>query len=349
VTSKRLVLAGAGVVLIASSAVGGAAAASEPVPLRGGDPLQRLRTEELRDPASPLVPQPAARRTASHSAGLIWLALASGSMLIIVLSAIHAKRPARLARARPQSPEGGVQMRNKRKKRDNHRQVRSEARDAAQAGEAAESASEGTDGGKDEHPNSFADLGQHVASVLETARQAAERIEADARQEATLVVERSQAEAAQTLAEARQKAEELDANSARTQSEANATAEEFRARAEAYAEEKRQEADEAAAELLVRTERQARERSRAAEERQQALDVNVERTEERLRKLVIGLRELAGRLDVLVGSDALVDLAGPEYEAPQPGSLDEALNRQVAEADRSDAIPSMAEPSGQET
>jgi hypothetical protein len=346
VTSKRLVLAGAGVVLIASSAVGGAVAASEPVPLRGGDPLQRLRAEELRDPAAPLVPQPAAHRADSHSAGLIWLALASGSMLLIVLSAIHAKRPARLVRVSAQSPEGGVQMR---KKRDNDLQARSEAWDAAQAAEAVESASEGTDGGKDERPASFADLGQHVASVLETAREAAERIEADARQEATLVVERLQAEAAQTLAEAQQKAEELDANSARTRSEASATAEEFRARAEAYAEKKRREADEAAAELLVRTERQAKERARAAEERQQALEVNVERTEERLRKLVIGLRELAGRLDVLVGSDALVDLARPGYEAPQPSSLDEALNRQVAEAERSDAIPSMAEPSGQET
>ena len=48
----------------------------------------------------------------------------------------------------------------------------------------------------------------------------------------------------------------------------------------------------------------------------------MERTEERLRKLVTGLRELAGRLDVLVGTDALLE---PQAE------LGEALRRQVAQ------------------
>ena len=63
------------------------------------------------------------------------------------------------------------------------------------------------------------------------------------------------------------------------------------------------------------------------------LDSHVERTEERLRKLVTGLRELAGRLDVLVGSDALVELVEParESEAPQPAGLDDELQRQVVQ------------------
>jgi ribosomal protein S2 len=90
--------------------------------------------------------------------------------------------------------------------------------------------------------------------------------------------------------------------------EIEAAAEDVRSRADAYAAHKRQKADEAAAELLAR-----------AEARQQELDANVERTEERLRRLVGGLRELADRLDVLVG----------------PDELDEALQRQVeAEAAR---------------
>jgi cell division initiation protein len=108
----------------------------------------------------------------------------------------------------------------------------------------------------------FAELGRHVATVLATAREAAEKIQRDAQREAERI-----------LAEARDKA----------------------------------------AEMVARAERQARDLIQAAQERQQELDANVERTEERLRKLVAGLRDLAGRLDVLVGEDA----------------LDEALQRQV--------------------
>ena len=191
----------------------------------------------------------------------------------------------------------------------------------APAGEAPEAG----DGG-------FAELGQHVATVLATARESAERIEGDARREAAQVLEAAKTEAERTLAQAREKAAELEAETAEKRSAAFATAEDVRTRADAYAEQKRQEADEAAAEALSRAERQARERARAAEERQQALASHVERTEERLRKLVTGLRELAGRLDVLVGSDALVELVEPEpeTEVSQPAGLDEALQRQVA-------------------
>jgi hypothetical protein len=176
----------------------------------------------------------------------------------------------------------------------------------------------------------FAELGQHVATVLATAREAAEKIQGDARRrEAAGVLERATAEAEQTLAQAREKAGEIEAETTQKRSAAFAAAEDVRTRADAYAEQKQQEADEAAAETLARAERQARERGRAAEERQQALDSHVERTEERLRKLVTGLRELAGRLDVLVGSDALVELVEP---APsQPAGLDEALQRHVAQ------------------
>jgi hypothetical protein len=325
VSSKRLVLAVAGVLILASPGIGVAAAAGKPVRLRVGDPLERLRSEEGQITA-------VRPRGASHRARLIWVALASGAMLVVVGSAIQSKRPLRLAQVGPESPEGGVQMRRK----ANDRQVPSEAQDAE------------ADSGEDEGMDSFAELGQHVATVLETAREAAERIEADAQREASVVLERSQEEAAQRLVEARQRAAELEAEAAQGRSEATTIAEDVRTRAEAYAEEKRQGADEAAAELLERTERQAREWARAAEERQQALDVNVERTEERLRKLATGLRELAGRLDVLVGSDALVDLAGPEHEAPQPTGLDEALKRQLTEGEPSNAVSSLAEPSGQE-
>jgi colicin import membrane protein len=173
---------------------------------------------------------------------------------------------------------------------------------------------------------SFGELGQHVGAVLEAAREAAERMLAEARSEATGIQERSQKEAETALAEARRKAGELEAEASQTRSEAKREARELRARAEEYAEEKRQEADEAAAQVVARAERAARERAAAAEERQRALDEHVERTEERLRQLAGGLRDLAGRLDVLVGSDR------PRPEEPQPVSLDEELRPSAAAA-----------------
>ena len=308
---RRLLAVGV-VAILSSSVAGGAARANGPLRLPGGDPLQRLRAEESRPSAQ------AAPRDPSRRAGIIWVALGSGAMLIVVISAIQTKRPPRLARVGAQSPEGGAHMR----RRFNEREEAGGERVEAPAAEAPETG----DGG-------FAELGQHVATVLATAREAAEKIQGDAQREATQVIERAKAEAEQTLAQAREKAAELEAETAEKRSAAFAAAEDVRTRADAYAEKKQQQADEATAEAIARAERQARERARAAEERQQVLDSHVERTEERLRKLVTGLRELAGRLDVLVGSDALVELVEParESEAPQPAGLDEALQRQVAQ------------------
>jgi cell division septum initiation protein DivIVA len=280
--------------------------------LPGGDPLQRLRAEG----SAQAVPRD------SRLAGTIWLALGSGAMLLVVVSAVQTKRPLRLASVGAQTPEGGAHMRrrfNEREEGSAEQVFGAPARAQAPAPEAPEAG------------DGFAELGQHVATVLATAREAAAKIEEDARREAAQVLERAKAEAAKTLTDAREKVTEMEAEAAEKRSAAFATAEDVRTRADAYAEQKRQEADEAVAEANARAERQARERARAAEERQQALDSHVERTEERLRKLVTGLRELAGRLDVLVGSDSLVELVEPEPGTPHPAGLDEALQRQVAQ------------------
>jgi hypothetical protein len=242
-----------------------------------GDPLQRLHAEESARSAP---------RDSSRRAGIIWLALGSGAMLVVVLSAIQTNRPPRLARVGAQTPEGGARMR------------RREEIGAAQV-EAGEQA--------------FAELGQHVATVLATAREAAEKIETEARQEAE-----------RTLAEARDKAAQIEAETAEKRSAAFAAAEDVRTRADAYAERKRQEADEAAAAAVARVEREAQERARAVEERQQELDANVERTEERLRTLVARLREVADRLDVLVGPDALDDALQRQVEAEAAPAAQEA-------------------------
>jgi cell division septum initiation protein DivIVA len=303
VTWKRRLLAVAALATVSSCATARAAG------LPGGDPLQRLRAEE----SARTVQSAPSRR-----AGIVWVALGSGALLLVVISAVQTKRPPHLAQVGAQTPEGGAHMRRRFNEREETggEQVEAPAAEAPEAG----------DGG-------FAELGQHVATVLATAREAAEKIQGDAQREATQVIERAKAEAEQTLAQAREKAAELEAETAEKRSAAFAAAEDVRTRADAYAEKKQQQADEATAEAIARAERQARERARAAEERQQVLDSHVERTEERLRKLVTGLRELAGRLDVLVGSDALVELVEPvrESEAPQPAGLDDELQRQVAQ------------------
>src|SRR2546423_3931131 len=86
---------------------GGAARASGPLRLPGGDPLQRLRAEESRPSAQAAASDP------SRRAGIIWVALGSGAMLLVVISAIQTKRPPRLARVGAQSPEGGAHMRRR--------------------------------------------------------------------------------------------------------------------------------------------------------------------------------------------------------------------------------------------
>ena len=252
-------LAVAALATVSPCAAAGAARAGG---LQSGDPLQRLRAEASTSPDR------------SRRAGIIWLALGSGATLVVVLSAIQTKRPPRLARVGAQTPEGGAHMRIR---------LNEQEETGAEHVEAVEA-----DG------QAFAELGQHVATVLATAREAAEKIEGDALQLAERL-----------LAEAREKAAEIEAETAQKRSAAFAAAEDVRTRADAYAEKKQEEADEATAEAIARAERQARERTRAAEERQQELDANVERTEERLRKLVARLREVADRLDALVGPDAL--------------------------------------------
>jgi hypothetical protein len=293
VNAKRLTLLLAAVMLSLWLAAGSAAGATQPGRLQGGDPLERLRSGD-RSGAG-------VQAGSSRRAGLIWLALVSVPALIIALSALEAKRP-----------EGGPQMRRRfteRKADDEPQDESSPSLASRLEGYTTEPIverprSEASGDGEDRHVPTFSELGEHVASVLETARQAAERIEA----------------------EGRRKAEELEAEAAQARSEAAEAADEIRARADAYAEEKRREADEAAAEIVARAERAATDRARAADERHQALSASVERTEERLRRLVTGLRELAGRLDVLVASDGAAERE-PDRSAP---ALDEALRRQVA-------------------
>ena len=77
------------VLAVAALAALGSCATARAAGLPGGDPLQRLRSEESAQATSP---------AASRRAGMIWLALGSGAMLVVVLSAVKTRRPLRLAR-----------------------------------------------------------------------------------------------------------------------------------------------------------------------------------------------------------------------------------------------------------
>jgi hypothetical protein len=117
----------------------------------------------------------------------------------------------------------------------------------------------------------YGKVGEHVASMLESARAAALKIRDEARREALRVAERSRDEAAEIVADARSKASRLEAEAAELRAEA--------------------------AEVLSRAQHKASEQTRAAEGRQTALDKNVALAEERLGQLVGALRDLANRLE----------------------------------------------------
>jgi vacuolar-type H+-ATPase subunit H len=151
----------------------------------------------------------------------------------------------------------------------------------------------------------YAKVGEHVASVLEAAKTAAAKITEEAREEAERL-----------RSEAQQKGQEL------TQ------------RANGYEAEKLREAEEKASAIVAGAEREVSEQTRAAQERDATLARNVAMSEERLRQLVGGLRDLAAGLEELVNDEG----AGARSEDPPP-SLEDSL-RPSATAERTPQPPS---------
>lgn len=117
----------------------------------------------------------------------------------------------------------------------------------------------------------YTKVGEHVASMLESARAAAVKIQQEANEDARRIADRSRADAAEVLADARSRASRLEAEAAQLRAEA--------------------------AEALSRAQHMVGEQSRAAEGRRTALETNVTLAEERLGQLVSALRELATRLE----------------------------------------------------
>jgi len=136
----------------------------------------------------------------------------------------------------------------------------------------------------------FERFGEHVSSVLNAAREAAARIEEEARDEAERIRGQAKAEARSRVEAAREEAEA-------TRNEAQAS----RAEAEAYAAQQRSEAQAKAKSVVVEAERHAVAMGEEAKRREQSLKMDISLAEDRLRQLALGLHEVAARLDSLLG------------------------------------------------
>ena len=180
-----------------------------------------------------------------------------------------------------------------------------------------------------ERANDYAELGEHVASVLETANSAAAKIAEDARIEARELTERTREEAAELMATARREADKVSAEAKQLLAEAEKESRGLRQNVNEYLAEKRQEAEAEASEILTRAKREAGEHTRAAQERRTALEQNVVLTEKRLHQLVGGLRDLAGRLEELLGGQAPIATQTAAETAPAP-SFEAALKPSAA-------------------
>jgi hemerythrin-like domain-containing protein len=154
--------------------------------------------------------------------------------------------------------------------------------------------------GGDEPSVDFTQLGQQVAKVLETAKDAAEKMKLAAQAEAEQLRKTIEEQARVEREAAKATAERADAEAASIRADAEQQSKEVREQADDYASKTREAADAKAAAVLARAEKQASAEEDTSRERRRALDEGVTRTEERLRQLVAGLYELAGGLGELV-------------------------------------------------
>jgi hypothetical protein len=167
------------------------------------------------------------------------------------------------------------------------------------------------DAGADSAPEpaalDYAKVGEHVGTVLEAAKAAAEKMLIDASRDARQIRADAQLQAKVALEESQKKVERADAEAARLFADAKQQSDETRDEAETYAASTRQSADAEVAAILQNAEMQALDRVDAAQRRQRTLDRNIAATENRLRHLVGGVRELASGLEELVPAESTSD------------------------------------------
>ena len=188
-------------------------------------------------------------------------------------------------------------------------------------------------------------LAEPVAAVLQAADDAAARLTEAMRQEAEDIRRQAELEASARIEEARLEAESLRSTAEQARAEALASSDQTRAAAEAYAEERRLAAEREATQILKKAEGDAVSRRDALIKHSALLQKDAALAENRLRLLVGGLREVADRLDDLVGRttqeragaqtaerhDAASEGAGADDD-PAEASLTDTLQRKPARA-----------------
>lgn len=149
----------------------------------------------------------------------------------------------------------------------------------------------------------FTDVGDAVAGVLRAAEEAAEKIRAEAQTQAREIVERSKGDAATRI-------DELTRGAERTRREAEEYARDIRQAVDSYGTQQRREAEEEARGILADAEEQARATREAAQEmalqiegdarrHQDRLREDARSLEERRRRVVESLRDMAAQLNDL--------------------------------------------------
>jgi hypothetical protein len=268
----------------------------------------------------------AADRTGGSSAA-VPLAAAGGSMLLLaalaMLVIVQRRRPAFAGPVTKGAPMS--RFINRRSKDDLAGDTPAQAAampedaEAAAAPEPEPPAQAAADAGN---------VGEHVQAVLKAAEDAAARMIAEARAHAQEIRETAEREASTRLDTARADADRLTEEAGRTHAEAAAAAAGVRAEAEADAAQRRAAADEAAGDARARAEREAAAYAEEAAVRYDGLLEDTALAEDRLRRLVDGLRDVADRLDDLLEPGEDDETADPEeaYAEDDGTSLDEALD-----------------------
>jgi hypothetical protein len=169
----------------------------------------------------------------------------------------------------------------------------------------------------------YAQIGEHVGTVLEAAKAAAEKIMQQAALDAKQIRSDAQLQVRVSLEEAQKQAERADVEATRLVADAKRHSDKVREEADAYAAGAREAAGAEAAVLIGNAERQATDGVHVAQRHKRTLDRKIEATEERVRQLVCGVRELASSLEELIPATpaATRELDDEADELPLPERL----------------------------
>jgi len=184
-------------------------------------------------------------------------------------------------------------------------------------------------------PNDTSGVGKHVQTVLKAAEDAAARLIREARAQAHEIREIAEREASSQVEAASSTAARLTEEAERAHAEALAAAAQARAAAEEEAAARRAEAEEEAETVRAEAERDTSSFGREAAERYEELLNDTALAEDRLRRLVDGLRDVADRLDDLLepeDDEEPTDRPGAEHDATLEDALDPTMPKAGAGA-----------------